>query len=459
MAAAGQHHIRGTLGELDEASVAPGMDGGHHFPGRIKGRFCHTGHRLLQLMLRETDIGCEGHQRGLGGLAFGLALLVQIGIGAEGHGSGQLGSVAGVLYHRHTVLGQGSGLIGADDLCTAQGLHCGQSTDHGIGLGHLGDTDGQHHGHHSGETLRDSGYGQGNGDHEGIQYRSQTELTAHEEVEGEDEHADDEHEIGQLLAQLVQLLLQRRFLLLGLVQGGSDLAHFCLHAGFRDDGSAAAVYHGGAHVNHVLPVAERDVLGITLQVKNIDELVDGDALAGEGSLLQLQGIGGQETAVCRHRITGLQHHDVAGHQTGAGNGAVLAVADDLAAGLGHALERFNSFLCLAFLNHAQNGVQQYHHDNDEYLGHALTADIVGDCGNRCGNHQHDEHRILERLQEALEIGNFLRFLQTVFTVFLQPLCGFCIAEAFRTAFGLRQCLLRRFQIIPSVFVHAFLLLH
>ena len=74
-----------------------------------------------------------------------------------------------MLHHGHLVLGQGTCLIGADDLCAAQGFHGSEPTNHCVALAHLSNTDGQHHGHHRGKALRNGGNCQGHGHHKGLQ--------------------------------------------------------------------------------------------------------------------------------------------------------------------------------------------------------------------------------------------------------------------------------------------------
>ena len=158
--AALQHHVGSALGELDAAAGSL-VDGGHHLPAGVKGCLPDPGHLRLQLRLGQAALGAPCHQRRLGRLAVDIAALGQSGVRTQGHGGGGAVAVAAVIvHHGHFVLGQGAGLIRADDLGTAQRLHSGQAADNGAALGHIGNADAQHHCHHGGKALGDGGHRQ-----------------------------------------------------------------------------------------------------------------------------------------------------------------------------------------------------------------------------------------------------------------------------------------------------------
>ena len=264
--AALQHHVGATLGELDIAALRL-MHGGHHLAAGVKGRFTHTGQLVLQTGLGQAALGAPRHQRRLGRLAVDSAVLRQRGVGAQGHGGGGAVAVGAVIvHHGHLVLGQGAGLIRADDLGAAQGLHRGQAADDGAALGHIGDADAQHHGDHGGKAFRDGGHRQRHGDHEGVQHHVQGERTGTQQLHTEDQHADHQHQLGEDAGQLGQLDLQGSLALLGVGQRVGDLAHLGIHTCLGHHHAAAAIHHGGAHVDHVLPVAQRYVAGVVPQV-------------------------------------------------------------------------------------------------------------------------------------------------------------------------------------------------
>ena len=343
-----------------------------------------------------------------------------------------------MLHHRHLILGQGACLIGADDLGAAQRLHGGEPTDHGMALTHIGHADAQHHRHHGGQTLRDGGHGQRHGDHERFQNGGEGVVAHHHQIKDEDEHADAQHQLAERLAQLGQLPLERRLLLLGLGQHMGDLAHLRIHAGGGDDRLAPAVDHGAAHVAHIFPVAQRHIAA----GEQLHRLGDGYALAGEGGLLDLQGGALQQPPVGGNGVAGLQHHHVAGHQLTAFHHDLMSAAQHLAFGGGHGLEGFDGGLGLALLYHAQNGVEQYHGQNDEHLGEALVAQGVGNGGNRRRGHQDQQHRVFQLGQKALEYGGLLRLLQLVGAVLGQTSLRLLRRQTLRRGVQLVQHLLR-----------------
>ena len=80
-----------------------------------------------------------------------------------------------------------------------------------------------------------------------------------------------------------------------------------------EDSLSSSVYHGGAHVDHVLSVAQGNVL-LSAQGKKLGGLINRNGLAGEGGLLDLHAGAFNDPAVGRNRISGLQDYDIAGDQ-------------------------------------------------------------------------------------------------------------------------------------------------
>ena len=439
--AAAQHLVRRTLGVLDEAAVRA-VDSGHHLPAGVKGRFGAAGLPGLQLGLGTAADRGKIHQRRLGRLALGAAVL-QNGVVAQRHGGGQQRQRPRVLHHRHFVLGQGTGLVGADDLGAAQRLHCGEPPDHGVPLAHVGDADAQHHRHHRGQPLGYRRHRQRYRHHKGAQDGGQGIVSHYHQVENKDEHADGHHQLGQRGTQLGQLPLQRRLILFRLGQHAGDLAHLRVHAGGGDDGAAAAVDHGAAHVAHVFPVAQRHVL----PCQQLRRLGGGHALAGESGLLDLQRDALQQPPIGGDGVSGLQHHHIPGHQLAVLHHGLVAVPQHLAFGGGHGLERLNGGLGLALLHHAEHGVQQHHGQDDEHLREALAAESIGDGADGCGGHQHQQHGILQLRQESAQQGGLLRLLQLVGAVRCQPRRCLRRRQAQRRGVQLLQYLLGRAVVV------------
>ena len=444
--AALEDFIGGALGVLD-IGAARSVDGAHHLAGGIEGRLVHPGLGGGQLTLGKALLGRKVHQGGLGGLALGLTLVVQVGVVAQGHGSGQGGSLAQMLDHRHLVLGQGAGLIGTDDLGAAQGFHGGQTADDGVALAHVGDADGQHHRDHGGQTFRDGRHSQRHRHHEGGQDRIQGEGAGHNQVKDKDEQADAQDQLGQNAAQLFQLALEGSLFLLGVGQGAGNFAHLGVHAGAGDQGLAAAIDHGGAHIAHVFAVAQRNVLLALGQAQGVDDLVDRDALAGEGCLLNLEAGALQQAAVGGNGVAGLQQDHVAGHQLVAVERNLFAVPQYLAGGGGHGLQGLNGGFGLALLKDAQHGVQQHHDQDDKDFCKALLCDEVGHGRDGGCNDEDDEHGIFQLFDEPLKQGGLLSILEFVGAILFEPGSGLRAAQTVRAGLQLVDQLLRGLYIL------------
>src|SRR3989337_1891592 len=87
------------------------------------------------------------------GLVAAAAYVVQAGAGVEAYG-------------HHLVLGQGAGLVGADEAGTAQGLDGGELADEGVAARHALHADGEGDGDDGRQPLGDGGNGRGDGGEE-----------------------------------------------------------------------------------------------------------------------------------------------------------------------------------------------------------------------------------------------------------------------------------------------------
>ena len=101
-----------------------------------------------------------------------------------------------MLHHRHLVLGQGAGLIGADNLGTSQRLHRRQLPDYGVALGHIRDADGQNDGHHRCKPLRNGCHRKAHRHKEGVQHHFAVDTPRLQKAERIDKHTDPQHQPG-----------------------------------------------------------------------------------------------------------------------------------------------------------------------------------------------------------------------------------------------------------------------
>lgn len=140
----------------------------------------------------------------------------------------------------HLVGGEGAGLVGADDGGAAQGLHGGQAPDDGILLGHAPRAQGQAGGDDSREALRDGSHRQRHRDLEVVDGPPKPGAAVDRvaevaDVDDPDSDAHQEDHFGELLAELIQLLLQGRLLRLGLHHLVADLPDLGVHSRCNDN--------------------------------------------------------------------------------------------------------------------------------------------------------------------------------------------------------------------------------
>ena len=370
-----------------------------------------------------ADAVAQHNQGHLGGIAnLGAGLLIGGGVaGQEGllqqqalHIIGQVHLFA-VQQHAvgidflggHLVLGQGARLVRADDGHSAQRLYRLQVLHDGVLPGHLLSAHGLNNGDDGGQGLGDGGHGQSHGKHQGVQ----NGLLV---VQGQPKHqgADDHDDNGQLLGEIVQALLEGGLALLGLVHQGGHLAQLRVHARAGDHKDRPAIGHQGAGEHHVLPVAQGHIsLG-----NDLVGLLHRLALAGERTLIDLQGVVLQNPAVGHHHVAGLQLHNIAGNHLSRGHGGARAVPYHLGAGRRHCLQALQGFLRLEMLHRAQHGVENEHRENDD--GALRLTGGQGDEGR--GDEDH-HHQVLKLLQEHLEHSLLLALAQGVGAVLFQAL--------------------------------------
>ena len=395
-----QHLVRRTFGKLQNLASSL-MQGGHHLPAGIKGRLCHPGRVLLHPVFVQSLLGGPSHQGRFRGLAQGLAGGVQLGVRAQGHGPSRPLQISEMIHHRHLILGQGAGLVRANDLCAAQRLHRSEPPYDGIPLGHIGNADGQHHRHHRGEPFRNGRHRQRHRHHKGIHHHTGGEGPGPQKLHAENHQADPQHQPGQHFGQLAQLPLQRRLPILGLRQRTSDFTHLRVHARGSDHGRAPAIDHGGPHIDHVLPVSQGDVLPALPEMDEVYELIDRNGLSRESRLFDFEACALQNPPVGGDSVAGLQQHHIACHQIFTADGHHLTIPQNLGGGCGHLLQRLNGFLRLVLLIHSQDSIDHHHEENDNHIRKALVLIHCQHTANGGGRQQYEGHGICQLEEKAL----------------------------------------------------------
>ena len=132
----------------------------HHLSAGVKRSLSDTREHLDQSRLRHVLDRSICYQSSLGRLTdyflAGLCCL-ELRITAQGHScSKQILILSIVVYNSHPVLCQGSCLVRADYLSTAEGLNCSKPSYYSIPVGHLGNAHGKHYSYYRYETFRNS---------------------------------------------------------------------------------------------------------------------------------------------------------------------------------------------------------------------------------------------------------------------------------------------------------------
>ena len=187
----------------------------------------------------------------------------------------------------------------------------------------------------------------------------------HKKIEGEEEDTDSEHHFGEKPAEIIQLFLQGGLLLFCGGDHAGDLAHFGGHPGCGDDGFAAPVDDGGAHIAHIFPVAERDIRLLLRGSERFQHLIDRHGFAGKGGFLDFQGGAFQDPPVGRDGVAGFQQNDIAGDKVDRRQNDRFPIAQDLTGGGRHALQSLDRRFGLLLLDHAEESVEQNDNQNDD----------------------------------------------------------------------------------------------
>ena len=248
----GQQDVERALGQ-EHRAVREHVQRAHQFAVGVERELGQA--RMVRAVGARVDPqpAADAHQRDLGRVA---NLFVPVGRRVRGQDAGldeaQVHRVVQVervgrkahavrveLLHGHAVLGQGAGLIRADDRHAAQRLDRLEVLDNGVLPSHLLGADGQDDGDDRAERLRDGRDGQGHGKHHGVQ----NAHAAAENRQAKDQHADGQDDRGQPFGELIQADLQGCPALLGRVHERRDPAELGVHTRARHDRLRAAVGH------------------------------------------------------------------------------------------------------------------------------------------------------------------------------------------------------------------------
>ena len=368
--AAGRKLVERALDDDDQPAV-DAVDGGHPLAVGVERQLGHARTEAVELVLGNAAAVRGEHDGGFGRVADVLHLVALKGdraVTAE-RGKAQqaaqgVGAVVGHLLRlgravrvradeRHSVLRKGAGFVRADDRGAAQRLDRRQAADERVLLHHPLHADGEDDRHDGGQSLGNRGDGQRDRRHKDFQH-----VDARKQSHDENDGAGEQRHDAQILAELRQLLLQRRLPLVLAFKQAGDAAHLGLHPGCGDDGRRRAVGDAAPRVHHIHAVAERRFL----VHGGVGVLFCRNRLAGQRRLLAFQARAAQQPRVGGDEVARFQLQNVAGHQQRSVDDLLPAVAQHARMRGGHAFERVQRLFGLAFLQHPHHRVE---HDDQQ----------------------------------------------------------------------------------------------
>ncbi len=162
---------------------------------------------------------------------------------------------------RHFVLGERAGLVGGDDIRRSERFDRREMADDGIPFRHALYAEREDGGDHRRQAFRNGRNRERDAQDEHVEDGRESAHVL-DKKNGRDHHdGDDDDERPEHLADAVELPLQRRDLVRRVLQQPGDAAHFGLHPRRRDDRATAPIGRRRAAEDHVVPVAERHLLG------------------------------------------------------------------------------------------------------------------------------------------------------------------------------------------------------
>ncbi len=424
--AAVEDRVERTLGEHMLHTVQTVL-GGHHLAVGVKGDLLLTAENITDQVLVQADVARGLDQRVFGGVADALAVH-DAGIVVEDHAVEQLtvGVVGEVklfladtlavdidFLHRHLVLRQRAGLVGADDRHAAEAFDRLQILDNGVFLCHFLGAHRLYDRDDRAERLGDRRHSQRHGVHQGADDRLALPA-ALPHRQHEHQHADDHNDDRQLARELVQTLLQGRFLFLGGIHQRGDLADLGVHGGLGHEHHRSAVGDKAARKDHVDAVAQR-----CLAADGRVGFVDICRFTGQRAFVDLQRIVVQNAAVGNHHVACFENNDIPRHNIFGVDLELLSVTDHLGGRRRERFEAVQRFFGAHMLHGSQDRVEGDDRQNDD-----RALKVAGEDGDDRGNDQNDDQQIRKLPQKHLQNRFFLSLCQHVFAVTVQQLLRF-----------------------------------
>ena len=262
-----QQDIGSTFGQHEQRTIEL-MYGAHELSVGIERKLCKPRVLDTRILFTKTVGIAPINQGDFGRVTHsGTGFFVRCGVACQkahanqtkydrivrrGIGSFNDVSIRPRLDNRHFILRERTRLVGADNAHRPEAFHGLEVFDDGVFLGHLLRAHRQDNRDDGAERLRNSR----NGKRHSEQQRVHDRHMATEHRQREHQNAHGQNRYGKLLREIVQVLLQWRFALLGLVHQMSNMPNLGLHARSRNQHHAAAIRHQRTGKRHVRLVAQ-----------------------------------------------------------------------------------------------------------------------------------------------------------------------------------------------------------
>lgn len=274
-----------------------------------------------------------------------------------------------VALEHDAVLGEGAGLVAAQDVHRAEVLDRRQFLDDNLATGEVLGALRQARGHDDGKHLRRDAHGHARGEQQRID-----DVALGGGVDGKDRRRHNEHEAHEQHGDARDAAVKRA-LLAAPVEHLGDAAQVCVRAGGNDECHGGAVLHGGAGKDDVLAGRQRQRGAVGALNDSCGRgLLDGLALARERGLDHKQVARGDDAGIGRHHIAGRETDHIAGDELVEGDFEALVVAQGAAGVRDQVLEGLGRIAAAGFLDKLHAARYQQHDADDDDRG-----------GSRCGS--------------------------------------------------------------------------
>ena len=263
------------------------------------------------------------------------------------------------LVDAHLVSSQGTGLVGANDAAASKSLNRGQASHNRVPRGHLARTESQTCCNDDSQSFRNSGNTERDSDLKVVDsalgeaaMRGVVEVA---DVDEPDEDADGRDNLRELVAKVVQLLLERGGLRDLRCDALMDVSNRRVAARQNYQRGRMARNNRGAGEQHIdlilldgaLILDSPGILGHALALSGQDRLVDVEAVA----------LDRQDPAVSGYPVANRDRDDISGNQLVGLDALDVAVAYDLGLVGRVFLEGGDGFLGAGFLRDSDDSVE------------------------------------------------------------------------------------------------------